>query len=184
MYCDTNPLPTLPFCGSHPNPHWASGLSKHYHLRFDLNLGHDICAICRIPCVYVACTSIIDKPWISDIQSTKSARYQPVTNCTYWPVLGPYNNWTIIEITPISITFEALDEIHQVVLDGISDNMASLIQSGMYGTINTLDNTSNGFYIIQSISEAYTLKINPTIDGQSISAGELVVKAQYLCSMQ
>ena len=21
IYCDTNQLPTLPFCGSHPNPH-------------------------------------------------------------------------------------------------------------------------------------------------------------------
>ena len=28
------------------------------------------------------------------------------------------------------------------------------------------------------------LKINTTIDGKVISAGELVVKAQYICSMQ
>ena len=53
--------------------------------------------------------------------------------------------------------FEAFDEIHQVVLDGISENMASLVQSIMYGAINKDDNTSNGFYVIQFISEAYTL---------------------------
>ena len=76
------------------------------------------------------------------------------------------------------------DEIHQVVLDGIIENMASLVQSGMYGAINTDDTTTNGFYVIQFLSEAYTLQNNTTIDGQVISAGELVVKAQYLCSMQ
>ena len=33
-------------------------------------------------------------------------------------------------------------------------------------------------------SEAYILQDNTTIDGQIINAGELVVKAKYLCSMQ
>ena len=43
MYWDTNQFPTLKFCGSHPKPHGARGLSKHYHLRFDPKLGHGIC---------------------------------------------------------------------------------------------------------------------------------------------
>ena len=33
-------------------------------------------------------------------------------------------------------------------------------------------------------SVAYTLQENTTIDGQIITAGELVVNAKYLCSMQ
>ena len=143
MYCDTNQFLTLPFCDSHPKPHGARGLGNHYNLRFDLNLGHGICEIRRIPCTCVSCTSMLDKPWISGMNSTKQARYQPVTNCTYWLVLCPYKNWNIIELTPKSIIFEAFDEIHKVVLDRISENMASLVQSGMYGYINTDDNTSN-----------------------------------------
>ena len=124
------------------------------------------------------------KPWIYGITSKKKARYQPVTNCTYWPVLGSYKNWNIIELTPKSTLFEEFDDIHQVVLDGISDNIASLVQPGMYGAINTYETTKNAFYVIQFISEAYTLKNNTQIYGQAISAGELVVKAQYVCSMQ
>ena len=62
--------------------------------------------------------------------------------------------------------------------------MASLVQSGMYGYINTDDTTTNGLYVIQFLSEAYTLNNNTTIDGQVISDGELVVKAKYLFSMQ
>ena len=84
MYCDTNQFPKLTFCGSNPKPHIARGLIKHYHLRFDPKLGHGICRIFRIPYACVSYTSMIEKPWISGIQSTKQARYQPVTKCTYW----------------------------------------------------------------------------------------------------
>ena len=56
MYCNTNQFPTLLFCGPHPKPHGARGLGKHYHLWFDPNIGHGICAIRRIPCVCIACT--------------------------------------------------------------------------------------------------------------------------------
>ena len=71
-----------------------------------------------------------------------------------------------------------------MVLDRISANMASSVQSVMYGTINIYDTTTNGFCVIQFLSEAYTLKNNTTIYGQVISSGELVFKLQYLCSMQ
>ena len=98
-------------------------MSKHYNLRFDPKICHGICAIFRIPCACFACTSMLDQPWISGIP-LKKARYQPVTDCTYWPVLGTYNNLNIIELTPKSTPFEAFDEINQGFLEGISDNMA------------------------------------------------------------
>ena len=53
--------------------------------------------------------------------------------------------------------------------------MASPVQSGMYGAIETAVNTTNGFYVIQFISEAYMLRKNTKIDGQVIYDGELVV---------
>ena len=62
--------------------------------------------------------------------------------------------------------------------------MASLVQSGNYGDINTAYTTKNWFYVINFNSEVYTLQNNTTIDVKIISAGELVVKAQYICSME
>ena len=59
-----------------------------------------------------------------------------------------------------------------------------LVESGKYGSINTTDTTTNGFYVVVFKSEAYTLQDNTTIDGQIITAGELVFKAQYICSVQ
>ena len=65
----------------------------------------------------ITCSSMMDKPWISGIPSKKQARYQPVTIYTYWPVLGSYNNWNIIGLTPKATPFEEFDDIHQVFLD-------------------------------------------------------------------
>ena len=62
--------------------------------------------------------------------------------------------------------------------------MALLVESGKYVSINKTDTSTNGFYVIMFTSEAYTLQDNTTIDGQIITFGEYIVKAQYLCSMQ
>ena len=67
MYCNTNQFSELSFCGPHYKPHDTRGLSKHYHFRFDPKIGMRICKIIRISCDCVACTSILEKPWISGI---------------------------------------------------------------------------------------------------------------------
>ena len=90
----------------------------------------------------------------------------------------------IFEITKKSTHFEAFDEIHQNVIDGISDNMASLVQPGMYGAINTAENTKIDSMLFNSSQSNIRYRIYSTIDGQVISAGELVAKTQYLCSVQ
>ena len=131
-----------------------------------------------------SCTSMLDKPWISGIPSEKQERYKPVTKCNHRPVLRYFNNWNIIQLSSKSTSSDTFDEINHVVLDGISDNMASLVESSKYGAINTTDTSTNVFYVIMFKTGAYTLQENTTIDGQIITAGELVVKAKYLCSIQ
>ena len=86
-------------------------------------------------------------------------------------VLGSFNNCNSIPFSQNSTPSDTFDEIHQVVLDGIRDNMASLVEPGKYGAINTTDTTTNIFYVIMFTSEAYTLQENTTIDGQIITAG-------------
>ena len=126
-------------------------------------------------CVCVSSTSMLDKPWVSGIPSDKQERYKPVTKCNYWPVLGYFNNWNIIQLSSKSTSSDTFDEIRQVVLDGISNNTASLVESGKYGAINTTDTSTNVFYVIMFKTGAYTHQKNTTIDGQIITAGELVV---------
>ena len=88
MYCNTNQLPELSFCGPHYKPHGERGSSKNYHLCFDPKLGNGVYEFIRIPCDCVACTSMLYKPWIYGIPSNKQERYKPVTKFTYWKLLG------------------------------------------------------------------------------------------------
>ena len=74
---------------------------------------------------------------------------------------------TVTKSTP----FEAFEEIHQVVLGVISNNMASSVEYGDYGTINISDTSTSRYYVIKFISEAYTLQKTTTIDVQIITAG-------------
>ena len=97
------------FSGPHSKPHGARGLSKHYYLRFDPKLGMGVCAIRRIPYACVACTSMVDKPWIYVISSDKQERYKPVTKFTDYPVLGYFNNWNIILFSPKSTSSDTFD---------------------------------------------------------------------------
>ena len=50
--------------------------------------------------------------------------------------------------------------------------------------MNTTDTPTMGYYVIKFVSEAYTLQDDNSRDGQIISSGELVFKAQYLSCMQ
>ena len=75
MYCNNNQFTVLLFCGTYSKPHGTRGLSKHYHLRFDSKLGNGVCAIRRIPCTCVGCTSMINKPWISGILPDENAHW-------------------------------------------------------------------------------------------------------------
>ena len=110
-----------------------------------------------IPCDCVACASMLDKPWISGIPSDKQKRYKPVTNCTYWPVLVSFDNCNIIHLSQKSTPSDAFDEIYQFFPDGISDNMALLVESEKHEFINTTYTSTNGFYVIMFTLEAYIL---------------------------
>ena len=78
----------------------------------------------------------------------KQERYKPVTKCTYWPLLGEFKNRNIIEFSSKSTSSETFDAIYKVVLDNISDNLASLFESVKYRAINTTDTSTNIFYVI------------------------------------
>ena len=48
-----------------------------------------------------------------------------------------------MNISHNAISIEYLGKIHQVVLDGIIDNMAELVHTGQYGAIHTTNTNHN-----------------------------------------
>ena len=145
-------------------------------MRFDPKLGHGIYKIRRIPCACTECTYMLYKTWIHGLTSQQQPSYQPVPDCTHWTVLGSFNNWNTITLSHKATTREDFEDVNQIVFDGISDNVALLVQSGKYGAINTTDTTTMGFYVL----EAQTLQDETTCEGKISLADEVVVKAHYL----
>ena len=66
-------------------------------------------------------------------------------------MLWSFNNWNIIQFSNKSIAYEDFDEVHKLVLDGISENMSSLAQNEKYGAVNTADPTTPGYYVFKLI---------------------------------
>ena len=73
-------------------------------------------------------------------------------------MLGFFNYWNIIKLSYNSKSSEDNDKIHQVVLDGISENMDALVQTGQYGAIDTTYTATMGYYVITFMLEHYTLQ--------------------------
>ena len=119
----------LSFCVPHAKPHGVRGPSKHYQLKLDPRLGNGKCAIIQIPFVCIACTNMLDKPWVIGSEPTRQPRYQHVEECTYWTVLGSSNNWNIIQFTNKTTREEDFAAVNKFVLDSISDNIYALVQN-------------------------------------------------------
>ena len=71
---------------------------------------------------------MLDKPWAYKVDPKKYPHYQPIADCKYCPVLVYFNNWNIIQFTNKTTSSEDFDAVHKLVLDHISENMASLVQ--------------------------------------------------------
>ena len=73
-------------------------------------------------------------------------------------MLGYFNNWKFIRFSYKATSSEDIEKIHQFVLYGICDNMATSMLTGQYGAINTKYTAKMGYYAIKFLSKYYTLK--------------------------
>ena len=72
-------------------------------------------------------------------------------------MLGTLNNWNTIKFTNKNTSKEDFDDIHNFVLDGISDNTELLVHTVKYGSISTTHPTVMGYYV--TIFLYYTVKL-------------------------
>ena len=86
--------------------------------------------------------------------------YQPVKDFTCLPVLVSFNNCNVIPFEYKETSSEYIDKINHVAIDGISENMAALVLTSKYGTINTTDTTIMGYYVIKKLRILHTPRRN------------------------
>ena len=175
--CKTGQFPELAFCGQHNTLYGGvHGSMNHYNMNFDPKLGHVTHEIRHIPYACAKCSYTLDKPWNPGVTPQQQKFYQPVKDFTYCPVLGYMNNWNTIHFSHKATSSEGLEKINQLVLEGISDNKDVLVQTGQYGAISTTYKTTMVSYVIEFLSESYTLQENTLCNGNISAADELVVK--------
>ena len=68
-----------------------------------------------------------------------------------------FNNWNVITFSHKDTADEAFEEIHKFFLDGISNNMASLVQSVCYDAMNTSGSKTMSYYVIKFVLYTYDL---------------------------
>ena len=71
----------------------------------------------------------------------------------------------------------------KVVLDGVSDNMNSLLQTGKYFSTNTLDITTMRYLIIEFVSRTFTSQEEISTDWKLGKAKEIATRASYLSNI-
>ena len=127
-------------------------MSKHYNLRFYPKLGHGICEICHIPCACVGYKQMLEN--IGFLVFCQ--RNRPATNLSPTAIIGQF--WTHIKMEYHWANTKT-NTFWGVWWDtsGFSWvnkwKLASLVQSGMYVSINTYETTTNVLYVIQFLSE-------------------------------
>ena len=80
-------------------------------------------------------------------------------------MVGAFNNWNTIQLTNKNSFPNDFDDIHNVFLDGIRENMVSLVQEVKYGDINASYLTIIGYLIAQCVSDDFALQQDTTLYG-------------------
>ena len=101
---------------------------------------------------------MLEKPWYPGVAQKQQHFYKQVVDCTQWSVLGSFDNCNITQITNKNTLSEYFYRIHNVAIDGISDNMVSLVQTGKYGAINAAYPTTMVYYVVKYVYESFELQ--------------------------
>jgi hypothetical protein len=174
-------FPVLPEVEGQPKIRGRNGVLTHYHFRLDPNLGAGKCAIRRIPCACPACVQTLLLDWDPTITIPKDQpRYQPVKRCHFHDILGKYNNWIIMEFNNKGSPDEDLDDVHAVVLKGMTETTMEQIEIDGYGAVSTDDPKTAGYYIVRFTTGPYTLQSDHIAEnGDVYKTGELVCDAVF-----
>ena len=175
-------FPKLPESGNSAPIRGKCGVMTHYHYRLDPKLGEGVCAIHCIPCACAACVQQLQLPWDPKLShASKQPRYQSAQECVYQSILGSFNDWIIMPFQNKSTSEETFEEVHKIVLNGMTESKAELIFADGYGAVAADDVKTAGYYIVRFTSPAYTLQeAHTSKEGDTFDVGELVADAVYL----
>ena len=181
---DNTVFSKLPFVDASAVIRGRQGIMTHYNYRVDPKLGFGKCAVRRIPCMCSACIAQLDLPWDPTLPAEEQPRFAQVQTCKYWKIFEGMNDWIIMTLQDKGTRDTEIEEMHQVMLDGIAMNLAGFIKPNTYGAVATDDTSSHGYYIVFFLSSPYTLQEDTKCGDYCIDNGELVCEVRYVYAIQ
>ena len=143
------------FYGTHNKPNDVRILSKHDHISFNPKPGHGICAIHHISCACIERKYMLEKlgPQVCHHINNHAINLSKILHVGLYQII--LTTGTLFNCHIRQHLAKRLKN-HQVVLDIISDNLATLVKTGQYVSITKTYATKKGYYVIKLLSEAYT----------------------------
>ena len=135
---------------------------------FNQKIEHGTCEIYLSPCMCTQLTYKLDKPRNPGVPPHQQPCYKPVKYCTFWPVLGSFNHWNIINFHMRQHLLRNLIRFITFYLTESATTCMHWRKFYKYVAINTTDMFTMVYYGIKLLPEAETLQEYTTCEVQSV----------------
>ena len=110
----------------------------------------------------MTCIEIVKTPWDIDQDDNDQPRYR-VNEWyiyIYWRYFKGFNNWRAVDLVTTSIPSTMKENAYEIILYGIKVWTNERILKGKFGATRTNDKAMQGYYLIEWLSESYTVQEN------------------------
>jgi len=129
-----------------------NGIMGHYNIRTDPKLPHCCVVVRRIPCACIGCRAQLKKEWDSTLPFAEQPRYKTSTDCQMYEIFEGHNDWKLICLVDTKDSVIDLnDEVHELILQGITERLATRVEAGGYGAVSTDDPEADGYYVLNRV---------------------------------
>ena len=136
-----------------------NGISSMYNIRCNPELGVGKADVRRIPCACSFCIEQLDLPQDKNEKDT-SQKWYSTKNSLNCNIFEGLNDWNIIILATQTKNenIKKDDEEFKTILRGVERIMNEKLQTTIYRSMRIDDEIIDGYYILQWISEPYTLQ--------------------------
>jgi hypothetical protein len=134
----------------------------------------------NVACGCGACKAQLGRPWLPRVDRRKQPRYAVNKECDLWESYEGANNWRISQLVAQTVEDEmGAREGNKSILNAMEVRIASMIKDGEIGAVATTDENAMGYYIVEWMSDPYSLQEDTEGMAGVMDAGTMVADAIF-----
>ena len=159
------------------------GISVMYNFKLDLDMGKEMIAMRRIPCV---CNGYLDQ--LDSVRKTghideEQRECKTSNKCEMKSIFNELNDWQVIKLETSKNDDIDEDDLAKKILHGIESRMFEKIIKVNYGEMRTDNPDTDGYYVFEWSSYVYTTQDDIVMKGYNSSeyayTSEMVCKTRF-----